>query len=524
MQKNKLRVGFMAMIFMFTGLMGGCGSRQAEQGLKEVMSEQEENENGLVTVTIASNTNQLKSLDKFNNTGAGVDDTGYLWGDPLIANDHKGNYEPALAVKWEMREDGLVCIFQLRENVKFHNGAILTAADVKATYERLINGKLQHTNSWNSLERVDTSDEKTVTFYFSTPMPTFYDEVGFVPIINAKAYEKDPKNYFQKPIGTGAYYVESFDQETGKGKFRRNQDWWGTNSGNVDEIIYTFIADDTKRATALKNGKADVVNMLSVEYQNLLKDTYKVNEIHTDTCVNLGFCCTGRKVFADKNLRQALSMSIDRQMLCDNIAGSGAVLNWPVGENTLGYIDSSSYVYDMEQARALVKNSDYDGREIILIYTNEGFQKAEEIAMAVQTRAKEIGLNMVVEPLKNAEFLKRRAEGEYDVTLGAFAATCGDPQTEVAVIIADDIFGTGYQNADMEQLCEKVKLTMDRTERENVLKDIFKIEMEELAPFVYLYSPNNIVASQNYISNITFYNDYSADYRFMVKETSYEDS
>ena len=522
MQKNRLRVGFMMMIFVFTGLVGGCGKMQTEQLLTEVMSEQ--NENGQVTVTIASNTNQLESLDKFNNTGAGADDTGYLWGDPLIANDHKGNYEPALAVKWEMSEDGLVCTFQLRENVKFHNGDILTAADVKATYDRLINGKLQHTNSWSALKRVDAPDDETVIFYFSAPMPTFYDEVGFVPIINAKAYEKDPENYFQKPIGTGAYYVESFDRETGKGKFRRNQNWWGTNTGNVDEIIYTFIADDTKRVSALKNEKADVVNMLPVEYQSLLKATYKVEEIHTDTCVNLGFCCADGKVFADVNLRRAMSMSIDRQMICDNIAGSGTVLNWPVGENTLGYVAGNSYVYDVEQARELVKDSDYDGREITLIYTGEGFQKAEEMAMAVQTRAKEIGLNMVVEPLGNAEFLKKRAEGDYDVTLGAFAATCGDPQTEVAVIIADDVFGTGYRNADLEQLCEKAKVTMDRTERETVLKDIFKIEMEELAPFVYLYSPMNIVASQNDISNITFYNDYSADYRFMVKETSYEDS
>ena len=61
MQKNRLRVGFMAMIFMFTGLMGGCRSRQAEQVLTEIMSEQEKNENEFVTVTIASNTNQLKS-------------------------------------------------------------------------------------------------------------------------------------------------------------------------------------------------------------------------------------------------------------------------------------------------------------------------------------------------------------------------------------------------------------------------------------------------------------------------------
>lgn len=61
MQKNRLRVGFMAMIFMFTGLMGGCRSRRAEQVLTEIMSEQEKNENEFVTVTIASNTNQLKS-------------------------------------------------------------------------------------------------------------------------------------------------------------------------------------------------------------------------------------------------------------------------------------------------------------------------------------------------------------------------------------------------------------------------------------------------------------------------------
>lgn len=494
--------------------MTGCGNRENSDTSPETG---ERIPNNKVVVTIASNAVPINSLDKFDNVGSGSDDTGYLWGDPLVSNDHQGNYSPALATEWWMSEDALSFTFRLRKGVLFHNGQEMTSEDVKVTYERLLKTELNYTNSWYALDRVETPDAYTAVIYLSEPMPTFYDEVGFVPIICASAYLEAEDNFFLKPIGTGAYYVESFNPATGEGHFIRNEAWWDINEGNADEIVYRFMSEDMKRGAALQAGMVDIINMLPPEYYDSLNQDYVLTDIVMDAGVNMGFNCGPGEVFEPWELRAALSMCIDRNMLCNSIIGGGRVSSWPTGENTLGYVDGYAYEYDPNRAKELVEASGYDGREINLIYFSAGFQRADEIALAIQSRALEAGMEIILEPMNNREFEKRRSEGKYDITLSLFAPTCGDPQTEVAVIMANDVFHTGYQNETLRELCREVRGITNKKDRIKKMEEIFRIEMEELAPFVYLYSPVSAYATTDNISNIRFYNDYSADYRFVIK-------
>lgn len=513
MRKKKIVVFLLAVAVLFSGITG-CG-KEENDGIPSETAEKVRDDR--IVVTIASNAVPISSLDKFDNVGSGSDDTGYLWGDPLVSNDHKGNYSPALATEWGMSEDALSFTFQLRKGVLFHNGEELTSKDVKVTYERLLKKDLNYTNSWYALDRVETPDDYTAVIYLSEPMPTFYDEVGFVPIICASAYLEAEDDFFLKPVGTGAYYVESFDPETGEGHFVRNESWWSANEGNADEIVYRFMSEDMKRGAALQDGAVDIINMLPPEYYDSLDQNYMLTDIVMDAGVNMGFNCGPGKVFESYELRAALSMCIDRNMLCNSIIGGGQVAVWPVGENTLGYVDGYEYEYDPNKAKGLVEASDYDGREINLIYFSAGFQRADEIAQTIQSRALEIGLEIILEPMNNREFEERRSNGKYDITLSLFSPTCGDPQTEVAVIMANDVFHTGYQNDSLKELCREVQEITNKKERVEKLEEIFRIEMEELAPFVYLYSPISAYATTDKISNIRFYNDYSADYRFVVK-------
>lgn len=502
-----------AMVMLLLGVTG-CGETRGTM----ISPEGSKGESGdLVVVTIASNAVPVASLDKFDNVGSGSDDMGYLWGDPLIANDHMGNYSAALATEWWMSENALSFTFRLRKGVLFHNGEEMTSRDVKVTYERLLGEELAYTNSWYALDRVETPDAYTAVIHLSEPMPTFYDEVGFVPVICASAYLENEDSFFLKPVGTGAYRVESFEAETGEGHFLRNEAWWGINEGNVDKIIYRFISEDMKRGAALQDGAVDIINMLPPEYRDSMEEKYTLTDIVMDAGVNMGFQCAPGRLFESYELRAALSMCIDRSMLCNSIIGGGRVATWPTGENTLGYVDGYQYEYDPERARELVKSSGYNGEEINLIYFSAGFQRADEIAKMIQSRALGIGLEILLEPMNSGQFESRRAKGEYDVTLSLFAPTCGDPQTEVAVIMAHDVFHTGYQNQVLQELCNKVRTMTNKRERMEKLEEIFRIEMEELMPFVYLYSPVSSYAMTDDISNIRFYNDYSADYRFMIK-------
>ena len=103
------------------------------------------------------------------------------------------------------------------------------------------------------------------------------------------------------------------------------------------------------------------------------------------------------------------------------------------------------------------------------------------------------------------------------MTLGAFAATAGDPQVEVGVIIAFDIFKSNYVNEEMHNLAVSTHGIVDRDERGKVLQQVFEMEMSEFAPFVYLYSPVMLYATNGDVTNLTVYADGSANYKFVQK-------
>lgn len=480
---------------------------------------------GPVVLTIGSNGGQLTSLDRFANFGFVVDDTSSIFTDPLVTSDHHQNYQPALATEWKPSADNLSWTFTLRQGVKFSSGNDFTSTDVKFTFERLITDKtLTDVGSWGNLDHVETPDAYTAVIFLKGVAPTFLDEVGRVYILDAKAYNEDPQNYFYLPSGTGAFTVTSFDKTTGEVRYKRNDNWWGwtaENKTNVDEIVYKQIGDDTTRASALQAGDVDIATQLTIDYKNTLDQSkYTIQLIKADSHAHIEFNAAEGKVFNDKNLRQALSLSINRQQIVDSILGGGAtVATWPVPEGNLGFVSGQQYEYNLDKAKQLVQESGYKGQEINMIVSNTGGGAVRPIeeAQAIQAMAAQAGFNIKLEPLENASYMDRRFAGAFDLTLGGFAATAGDPQVEVAVIIDFDVFKSGYVNEEMHNLAFSALGEADRAKREEILKKVFQIEMDEFAPFAYLYSPILLYATQSNITNFTVYADGSADYKFVHK-------
>jgi len=190
------------------------------------------------------------------------------------------------------------------------------------------------------------------------------------------------------------------------------------------------------------------------------------------------------------------------------VAGSGGQRRIPKGE----------YVYDTENAAALVESAGYSGEAVSIMYSQGAFPRVDEVAQAIQAMATEAGFSVTLEPLEQAAFNERRSAGDYDIMLGSFAATAGDPQVELAVIINFDVFKTNYHNDELHALAEQAMSAVEQDEREQIFTDAFTIEMEEFAPFTYLWDGRATHAMKNGISGVTFFADSSADYKFVNKE------
>jgi peptide/nickel transport system substrate-binding protein/glutathione transport system substrate-binding protein len=474
------------------------------------------------TVTIASNADPLKNLDRFDNFGFGTDDTFNLFSDPLVTSDHHGNYEPALALEWEHSDDHLTWTFQLRRDVEFSSGNPFTADDVVVTFERLRDHGSELADAhWDALQTIEASDDETVVITLANPMVTILDELVRTPILDGAAYEADPDGYFLKPSGTGAFTIDSFSAQTSELRVVKNEDWWGwtdDNKTNVDTIVYKTIGEDSTRAAELQSGSADIATQLSVETAQSIGDQFELADVDLDTHMHLAFQAEPGALFEDKNLREAFSLSVDRSQLVDGIlAGQGVVSTWPVVKGNLGY-QTGEYSYDPDRAADLVADSAYDGSPVSVMYSQGAFPRVDEIAQTIQAEAAKAGFEVKLEPLEQAAFNERRDAGDYDIMLGAFAATAGDPQVELSVIINFNIFKTNYQNDELAALASQAMSTVEPDEREELFTRAFEIEMNEFAPFVYLYDGRATHAMAKGVTGVSFYADSSAQYKFVNKE------
>jgi peptide/nickel transport system substrate-binding protein len=506
-------------IVLSLSLLAACATNDDDKAREDNEPATSDEEVGdKVVVTIGQFT-ELTNLDRFANYGPGGDDTGLLWADPLVYSDHKQNYTPALALEWSASEDYLSYTFKLREGVKFQDGSDFTSFDVKRTFERMFEDEtLVDVNAWQPFESVETPDDYTAIIHLESVMPTFYDEIGRVPIISGAAYDADPAGYFLSPVGTGAYTVASFDNLTSLVKFARNDDWWGwgeVGDSNVDEIVYELISDTTTRVSALQAGDIDIAFQLPLDNLQLLdKEKFTVTEVKADSHIHLAFQCAEDRPFSNKDLREALSLSIDRQALVDNILGGGTASTWAVPEGNLGYISGQGYEYDVERAKELVTKSGYAGEEIKLLI-NPNITGYSEVCQAIQSMATQANINIVLDPVEYATFVDRRDAGDFDVFFGSFSATCGDPQVEAGVIIAFNVFNTNYENPQLAELTGAVGGLSDKEERAKTLEQIFTIEMEEFAPFIYVYDESYCFASSSNVSGYVTFADGAGDYRFI---------
>jgi peptide/nickel transport system substrate-binding protein len=473
-----------------------------------------------IVLTIGSNARVLSSLDRFKSLGTAGDDTGRLWGDPLASTDHRGTYTPALASSWAVSKDYLSYTFKLKKGIKFSNGDEFTSADVKKTFQRLIEDKtLIDAASWQILDRVDTPDPYTAVIVLKKAMPTFFDELDRVPVISAKAYEANAADYFMSPIGTGAFVVTSFNKQTGESRYTRNDNYWGwtaDNQSNVDEIVYKFITEDTTRVSALQSGGVDVATMLPIDYlAKLDASKYTSLQVPMDTHFLIGFACGGGKTFGDKNLREAFSLSIDRAQIVEGIVGGGLVSTWPVPKDNVGYVAGSRYEYDPAKAKKLLAASGYKGEQLAMVLTSASFPRANEVATVVQAMAGAVGFNVKIEMLESATYESRRTSGNYDLYLGRFNSTCSDMQRDVTTNLLPDKFKSGAIDDKMRELCSAAAVTVDRAARTKLLEQIYAIEMNDLAPVIGLYCPVYLYPMQKNVTNVTVYADGTAVYKYV---------
>ncbi|MER9546168.1 ABC transporter substrate-binding protein [Mesorhizobium sp. M0437] len=183
-------------------------------------------------------------------------------GEYLILDDPKDGLQPKLALSWEADETASRWTFKLRQGVKFHDGRAVTAKDVVASFERLVDpasgsSALSAYKGILSKGGAKLVDDETVAFDLDGPNSNFPFYVSS-DVYNAVILPADYAGDFEKNFnGTGPFKLESFRPKQGA-SFVRNDDYWG-DKALPDRVEIKFFDDEQAQVLALQAGQLDVI-------------------------------------------------------------------------------------------------------------------------------------------------------------------------------------------------------------------------------------------------------------------------
>lgn len=533
---RKIRVSLLSVLVVAMLLcslaLAGCGGEAKNEG---------------ITFRVGSSA----GIDTLNPLTSYMTSTYDLFGmmySTLVCFDENQETVGDLAESWEVSEDELVWTFHLREGVKWHDGEAFTSADVKYTYELMMETGLgyMYESGLAGIVEIECPDDHTIVI--TTDAPKYNMLYVRVPILPQHYWEQIPEGELEthpneECIGTGPFKFDS--QGVGFVMLTKNADYYGTVPA-IDNFVFVTYDNFDSMAQALMLGEIDAAMNLNVAQMDQLEADPNVTLI---SGVIPGFAQIGVNCFDDpasggnpllliKEVRQAIEYATDKQLILDMVyGGQGSVATTLVSPGSDYHLELGADVrrdYDPAKAAALLEAAGYvdtDGDgirevngvplefEFITIADNTMEFKASQIIAA---GCLEAGIQLNLVTMDSGALGDKLYEYDFDMFIWGWGAG-EDPAGILSLLISDQVYGTnepGYQNPAYDALYVQLQTEMNEEDRVEIAHQMQAILYED-APYILLLYDNNLQAYRSdrweglvqipsetgtYFMNNTFYN------------------
>lgn len=461
--------------------------------------------------------------------------------DSLVWDNGDGTYDPWLASSWEVSDDASRYVFQLRKDVRFHDGTPLNAEAVKANFDYVLDPANKSTGSTAKLKPVaKVIDEHTLEVQLAVPESSFLTLIAapYFGILSKDQLEKDPRSLATRLIGTGPFKFDNWV----KGQsltYVRNDDYnWAPpkfhqGAAYVDSIKYVFLPEDQTRYNALATGEAHVVDYIPPEHANTVKngDSYQTEEFLLPGVGYTLHLNTRKPPFDRLEVRQALLHGLNRE----EIVASATFGAYPVQE----YLATTTpdfakdlknrITHDPQRAADLLDQAGWKARDAEGFRTKDGQrlsaaapyadndQLAQRTLEQVQIDAKKLGFDIQLLPV--TDLPQRLYNGNYGV-LGSFQSEATGMQ--LWRLYGSDNISDGStvgSNASFLSIPElDAVLVKARAAGKSEDRAKYYAEAQEIlpdhAPSVPLYSRARLVAIQKNVHGVAWDKAWPQPYLF----------
>ena len=449
------------------------------------------------------------SLDPHKAVAAGTKEVLFNLYEGLVKPDSSGELQPAIASDYSISEDATTYTFTLREGVKFHDGSMVTAEDVKYSIDRCAdttNGE-PLVEAYSNIKSVNIVDEKTVEVVLNTADSDFLANMttAIIPASN--------ENPGTNPIGTGPYkYVSRSPQENFV--VEKFDEYWGT-PANIENVTFRVCANADSIVMNLQGGSIDMFARLTTTQASQLGDQFDVLE-GTMNLVQALYLNNAVEPFNDERVRQALCYAVDPQGIMDLISdGKGTEIGssmFPAFEKYYMPELNDVYSQDFDKAKELLAEAGYPDGFSFTITVPSNYQQHIDTAQVLVEQLKNIGVTAEIELVEWETWVSEAyTNRNFEATVVGVDASSLTASALLSRFVSDAPNNfINFSNADYDAAYARAEAAVDDEEKTEGFKECERL-LAEHAANVYIQDLPCLVALNKKYAGYEFYPLYVQD-------------
>ena len=421
-----------------------------------------------------------------------------------------------VASEWKISPDGLTYTFKIHPGIRFHDGSTMTAADVKATYDKIVFPpdavRSIRKFHYSAIASIEAPDPSTVVFKLKFPSASLLSNLASPwNVIYPKKYlDKDPNYFKNNVVGSGPFKFKSYTRgSTFEGE--RNPDYFVKDRPYLNGYKFFISTETSVRAAAIRSGRAhiefrDLPNSEVEAIRKQLGDKIVVQS--TPFVIQFGIAINNSvKPFTDERVRKALTLGIDRYT-------GGKVLHALTGLRDVGALTRPGTEWAMSpaelekipgfwrdpeksraEARRLLAEAGYPNGFKVTLKNRNVKLPYQDFAVYVIQEWRKIGIEAEHRPLETATwYADGRDQGNFELMVFPAGGFIDDPDQLLAPYVpASPQNWSRFSNPAIDDLYSRQARTLDPAERRRLVIELQKIVLDHAYHMPGLWWSRNVV-------------------------------
>ncbi len=444
--------------------------------------------------------------------------------DSLVELDTQRIPHGDLAETWEM-PDPVTYVFHLRPGVKFQDGRLLTSADVKYTFDSIMDGSVTTSKrgTLRLVKSIEAPDPATVIVHLSEPNGGFLTDIcrpalGVVPAGAGSGAA-------EHPIGTGPFRFVSAQQDDNV-MLERNAAYFRT-LPKIDQVRFRVVPEAVVRALELRKGTADLeVSSLAPDMIPVLRQQSSL-DVTEQPGTNYAYVAFNfeNPVLARREVRKALALATNREEIIRYLyRGQARLADGPLPSNSWAHEpDITRYGYDPQQAEQLLDSAglprrlEYGEMRLRLTLKTSTEESTRLLGAVLQEQWRKVGVDLELRSMEPATLSADIARGDFELYTLRWIGANNDPEFYEFAFSSKRIPPMGgnrghYSNPQVDALLDQARVESDREKRRELFSKVQKIIAEDL-PYVSLWFMDNVSVHRKRISDVQI--SPTGDYDFL---------